>query len=67
MAEKGPQQRKADERRAEKLDDMQRQIAEGRLVIRQMTRDERKQHPKPPPRPAGGKRSNVGHQRGRGG
>jgi hypothetical protein len=43
----GPQQRRQEEKRAEKLADIRRQVKEGSLVIRQMTPSERKQHPKP--------------------
>lgn len=48
----GPQQRRQEERRAELLEDIERQVKEGRLVIRQMSPEERKQNPKPAnPRP----------------
>jgi hypothetical protein len=43
----GPQQRRQEEKRAEKLADIRRQVKDGSLVIRQMTPTERKQHPKP--------------------
>jgi hypothetical protein len=38
---------KQDEKRAEKLDQIQRQVEDGSLVIRQMTAAERKRHPAP--------------------
>jgi hypothetical protein len=42
----GPQQRRQEEKRAEKLADIRRQVKEGSLVIRQMTPGERKRAPK---------------------
>lgn len=44
----GPQQRRQEEKRAERLEEIDRQVKDGSLVIRQMTPAERKQHPKPP-------------------
>ena len=46
---KGPQQLRHEQRRAEKLEDIALQIERGNLVIRQMTPEERKQHPAPVP------------------
>ena len=43
----GPQQRRQEEKRAERLEEIDRQVKDGSLVIRQMTPAERKQHPKP--------------------
>ena len=38
-----------EERRQAKLDDVQRKVASGSLVIRQMTSAERARYPAPPP------------------
>jgi len=49
----GPQQLRQQEKREEKLEDIREQVAQGRLVIRQMTAAERKRFPPregPPPR-----------------
>ncbi len=46
----GPQQLRQQEKHEEKLRDMREQVAQGKLVIRQMTPDERKRYP---PREAG--------------
>jgi hypothetical protein len=47
---------RSDERRQEKLKQVQRQIDEGTLTIRKMTAKERKAHP-PRPRPESGRGS----------
>ncbi|MFN2615634.1 MAG: hypothetical protein ABR581_00765 [Thermoleophilaceae bacterium] len=47
---------RADERRQEKLDHVQEQIAEGSLTVRKMTAKERAAHP-PRPRPERGRGS----------
>jgi len=47
---KTPQER-ADDRRRQKLAEVQAQIQSGSLTVRQMTPDERARHPKPAPRP----------------
>jgi hypothetical protein len=47
---------RAAEKRAVKLDDVQRQLDEGSLTIRKMTAQERKRFPPPAPRPAKGRR-----------
>ena len=52
---KTPRQR-ADERRQEKLDAVQEQIAAGTLTVRRMTAAERAAHP-PQPRPKSGRGS----------
>lgn len=49
------QKERADERRQEKLDAIDEQIEKGTLVVRKMTKAERKAHP-PQERPAGGPR-----------
>lgn len=41
----GPQQVRQQERREEKLNDIREQVAQGKLVIRQMTADERERFP----------------------
>lgn len=46
----GPQQIRQQEKHEEKLEDIREQVAQGKLVIRQMTADERKRYP---PREAG--------------
>lgn len=43
------QRERADERRQEKLDDLERQIENGTLEVRQMTDEERARHPMPSP------------------
>lgn len=45
-----PQERAA-QKRQEKLDQIQDQVAGGELVIRQMTPDERERNPPRPPKP----------------
>ena len=47
---KTTQERQADRRRA-KLDEVDRQVREGSLVVRQMTDDERARNQPKPPRP----------------
>jgi hypothetical protein len=47
---KTPQER-ADERRRQKLAEVQAQIDNGTLVVRKMTAEERKRNPPAPPRP----------------
>jgi len=41
----GPQQLRQQERHEEKLKDIREQVSQGKLVIRQMTPDERKRYP----------------------
>jgi hypothetical protein len=41
----GPQQLRQQEKHEEKLRDIREQVAAGKLVIRQMTPDERKRYP----------------------
>lgn len=41
----GPHQIRQQERHEEKLKDIREQVAQGKLVIRQMTADERKRYP----------------------
>jgi len=41
----GPQQRRQEERHEQKLKDIREQVAQGKLVIRQMTAAERKRYP----------------------
>ncbi len=55
----GPQQIRQQEKHEEKLKDIREQVAQGKLVIRQMTADERKRYP---PREAGS-RSRAGSKR----
>ena len=40
-----------DRQRQDKLEDIRRQVAEGRLLIRQMTAEERERYPPPSARP----------------
>ena len=47
---KTPQER-AEEKRRQKLEEMQAQIRDGSLVVRKMTPDERERNPPAPPRP----------------
>ena len=49
---KSPKER-AEERRQEKLDEIQAQVADGSLKIRKMTPAEREQNPPRPPRQPG--------------
>lgn len=51
-----PQQRREQEKREAKLNDIQEQVEKGTLVIRKMTAEERKQNPPREPRPGRGKR-----------
>ena len=48
---------KAEEKRQEKLAQVQEQVDEGSLVIRQMTEEERQRYPPRPERPKGTKGS----------
>ena len=41
----GPQQRRQQERHEQKLNDIREQVAQGKLVIRQMTAAERERYP----------------------
>jgi hypothetical protein len=41
----GPQQLRQQQKHEEKLKDIREQVAEGKLVIRKMTDDERKRYP----------------------
>jgi len=50
------QQERAAERHREKLAEIQQQIADGTLVVRQMTPAERAKYPPPPPRDGRAKR-----------
>jgi hypothetical protein len=43
---------RAEEKRQEKLAQMREQVEDGKLVIRQMTDEERLRYPPRPPRPA---------------
>ncbi|HLM86124.1 MAG TPA: hypothetical protein VK272_08060 [Solirubrobacteraceae bacterium] len=54
----GPQQLRQQEKHEEKLKDIREQVAQGKLVIRKMTADERKRYP---PREAN--RSRGGYKR----
>jgi len=56
MANPSPQQQRALDARDKKLEEMRNQIASGSLTVRQMSPEERKKFPKPPPRPAKAKR-----------
>jgi hypothetical protein len=47
---KTPQER-AEEKRRQKLEEMQEQIRAGSLVVREMTPEERERNPPKPPRP----------------
>jgi hypothetical protein len=47
---KSPQER-AEEKRRQKLEEMQEQIRAGSLVVREMTPEERERNPPRPPRP----------------
>jgi len=46
---------KAEEKRQAKLAQVEEQVKEGSLVIRQMTDEERQKYPPRPPRPKGSK------------
>ena len=50
----GPQQLRQQEKHEEKLKDIREQVAEGKLVIRQMTPEERKRFPPREGRPRKG-------------
>ena len=54
---KSPKERQADRRR-QKLEEVEKQIRTGSLVVRQMTDDERAENPVRPPQPkrGGGRR-----------
>lgn len=52
----GPQQLRQQEKHEEKVKDIREQVAQGKLVIRQMTADERKRYP---PREAGAPRKGA--------
>jgi hypothetical protein len=54
----GPQQLRQQQKHEEKLKDIREQVAQGKLVIRKMTADERKRYP---PREAS--RSRAGSKR----
>jgi hypothetical protein len=45
------QQERSEEQRRSKLADMQRQVKDGSLVVRQMTADERERNPPRPRKP----------------
>jgi hypothetical protein len=45
LAPPGPQQIRQQEKHEEKLKDIKEQVAQGKLVIRQMTAEERKRFP----------------------
>ena len=51
----GPQQLRQQERHEEKLKDIREQVSQGKLVIRQMTPDERKRYPPRPANPSRGR------------
>jgi hypothetical protein len=52
MAERQTTRERAEARRQERLDEMQRDVEEGRLVIRKMSPEERERFPQPAePRP----------------
>lgn len=42
----GPQQLRQQERREQKLKDIREQVAQGKLVIRRMTAEERRRYPR---------------------
>jgi hypothetical protein len=44
---------RAEERRREKLEEVDRQVDSGSLTVRQMTDEERAKYPPPPPRAEG--------------
>jgi signal recognition particle GTPase len=52
----GPQQLRQQEQHEAKLKDIQEQVSKGKLVIRQMTPDERKLYPPRPAKPARGRK-----------
>jgi hypothetical protein len=49
----GPQQLRQQEKREAKLKDIEEQVSQGTLLIRQMTAAERKRYPPREPRPRG--------------
>jgi hypothetical protein len=51
----GPQQLRQQEKHEEKLKDIREQVSKGKLVIRQMTPDERKRYPPRPPNTSRGR------------
>jgi hypothetical protein len=51
----GPQQLRQQERHEEKLKDIREQVSQGKLVIRQMTKEERKRFPPRKDAPARGR------------
>ncbi|MGO9488800.1 MAG: hypothetical protein ACLQBB_07210 [Solirubrobacteraceae bacterium] len=51
----GPQQLRQQEKHEEKLKNIQEQVSQGKLVIRQMTPDERKRYPPRAADQAGGR------------
>jgi len=51
----GPQQLRQQERHEEKLRDIREQVSKGKLVIRQMTKEERKRYPPRQDKPARGR------------
>ena len=51
----GPQQIRQQEKHDEKLKDIREQVSQGKLVIRQMTADERKRYPPREASPARGR------------
>jgi hypothetical protein len=55
----GPQQLRAQERREEKLKDIREQVAQGKLVIRRMTAEERARYPQR--EASAGRRGNKRH------
>ncbi|HEX3512186.1 MAG TPA: hypothetical protein VHT27_13930 [Solirubrobacteraceae bacterium] len=57
----GPQQLRQQERHEQKLKDLREQVAQGKLVIRQMTAAERKRYP-PPARPDTRRRNSQKHR-----
>jgi hypothetical protein len=55
----GPQQLRQQERREKKLKDIREQVAQGKLVIRRMTAEERRRYP--PPQAGVRRRVNKSH------
>jgi len=51
----GPQQLRQQERHEEKLKDIREQVSKGKLVIRQMTKEERKRYPPRQDKPSRGR------------
>jgi hypothetical protein len=52
----GPQQLRQQEKHEEKLAEIRKQVAQGKLVIRQMTPEERRRYPRRDPSPRSAKR-----------